>query len=87
MSAAKKDVKMSAGSGAMTATAPPDPKSKPEAAKSAAAESQSNTRLEADLQAHLGRTLKAVYQVLVDEPVPEKFLKLLDELEREESKS
>jgi Anti-sigma factor NepR len=86
MSAAKKDVKMSAGSDVMTATAPPNPKSKPEASMSAAAESQSNTRLEADLQAHLGTKLKAVYQTLVDEPVPEKFLELLDELERREGK-
>jgi hypothetical protein len=36
---------------------------------------------------HLGRKLKSAYQNLVDEPVPDKFVKLLDELRRKEGKS
>ncbi len=38
--------------------------------------------LEADLQAHIGRQLRAVYDEVVDEGVPERFLRLLEELER-----
>jgi hypothetical protein len=39
-------------------------------------------RLEADLQAHIGRQLRAVYDEVVSEPVPDKFIRLLEELER-----
>jgi hypothetical protein len=38
--------------------------------------------LEADLQAHIGRQLRAVYDEVVNEAVPERFLRLLEELER-----
>jgi Anti-sigma factor NepR len=38
--------------------------------------------LSPDLQAHLGRQLRASYQQLVEEPVPDRFLKLLDSLEK-----
>jgi len=38
--------------------------------------------LEADLQAHIGRQLRAVYDEVVNEAVPDRFLRLLDELER-----
>lgn len=38
--------------------------------------------LEADLQAHIGRQLRAVYEEVVNEAVPDRFLRLLDELER-----
>jgi hypothetical protein len=38
--------------------------------------------LEADLQAHIGRQLRAVYDEVVEEGVPERFLRLLEELER-----
>jgi hypothetical protein len=38
--------------------------------------------LEADLQAHIGRQLRAVYDEVVSEAVPDRFLKLLEELER-----
>lgn len=37
--------------------------------------------LETDLQSHIGRQLRAVYDEIVNEPVPDRFLKLLEELE------
>jgi hypothetical protein len=42
--------------------------------------------LEADLQAHIGRQLRAVYEEVVNEAVPEQLLKLLEELERKKAK-
>ena len=44
-----------------------------------------NTGLEPDLQAHIGRQLRAVYEEVVSEAVPDRFLKLLEELERKEA--
>jgi anti-sigma factor NepR-like protein len=41
--------------------------------------------LEADLQAHIGRQLRAVYDEVVSEAVPDRFLRLLEELERKQS--
>jgi hypothetical protein len=38
--------------------------------------------LQAGLQAHIGRQLRAVYDAVANEPVPDRFLKLLEELER-----
>jgi hypothetical protein len=38
--------------------------------------------LEAGLQAHIGRQLRAVYDEVVEEGVPDRFLQLLEELER-----
>jgi hypothetical protein len=86
MSAGKKEVKMSVSAEAMTATESHDAKAKSGSAKTATGEDVSEARLQAQLQAHLGRKLKAVYQALVDEPVPEKILKLLRELELKEIK-
>lgn len=40
---------------------------------------------EADLQAHIGRQLRAVYEEVVNEAVPERFLQLLEELERKKA--
>jgi Anti-sigma factor NepR len=37
-----------------------------------------------DVQDHLGRKLKASYDELVRQPVPDKFRELLEELERRE---
>ncbi len=37
-----------------------------------------------DIQDHLGRKLKATYEDLVSQPVPDKFIQLLDELARRE---
>ncbi len=42
--------------------------------------------LESDLQAHIGRQLRAVYDEVVNEPVPDRFLKLLQELDRKQGK-
>jgi hypothetical protein len=36
----------------------------------------------ADLSEHIGRELRAMFEDVVAEPVPEKFRKLLDELEQ-----
>ena len=38
------------------------------------------------IQSHLGRKLKEAYDDLVRQPVPDKFHKLLEELERQEKK-
>jgi hypothetical protein len=40
---------------------------------------------EADLQAHIGRQLRAVYDEVVNEAVPDRFLQLLEELERKKT--
>jgi hypothetical protein len=37
-----------------------------------------------EIQDHLGRKLKATYEDLVSQPVPDKFKQLLDELARRE---
>jgi hypothetical protein len=44
-------------------------------------------RVDAKIRTHLGKKLKAAYQTLVEEPVPDKFVKLLDELRHKEGKS
>ncbi len=41
--------------------------------------------VEADLQAHIGRHLRAIYDEVVNEDVPDKFLTLLRELERKQA--
>jgi len=41
--------------------------------------------LEADLQTHIGRQLRAVYDEVVNEAVPDRFLQLLEELERKKT--
>jgi hypothetical protein len=38
--------------------------------------------LAADVQAHLGRQLKAVFAEIASQPVPDRFAQLLDDLER-----
>jgi hypothetical protein len=38
--------------------------------------------LPTDVQAFIGRQLRAVYNDVVNEPVPDRFVKLLEELER-----
>jgi hypothetical protein len=35
-----------------------------------------------DVQAFIGRELRAVYDNIINEPVPDRFVKLLEELER-----
>jgi hypothetical protein len=44
-------------------------------------------RLDSQVRAHLGRLVRVQYATLVAEPVPERFLTLLEELEREESRN
>jgi len=41
--------------------------------------------LEADVQVQIGRQLRAVYDEVVGEGVPERFLQLLEELERKKT--
>jgi hypothetical protein len=43
--------------------------------------------LEADVQAHLGRQLRAVYDEMASQPVPDRFIQLLDALERKQRNS
>jgi hypothetical protein len=38
--------------------------------------------LESDIQAHLGRQLRAMYDEVAAQPVPDRFLKLLQQLEK-----
>jgi hypothetical protein len=70
--------------------APADPdndaKRKGEETKMESSATLSDITAQVQLQAHLGKTLKAVYQALVEEPVPEKLLKLLDLLDAQERK-
>lgn len=47
---------------------------------------KAGARVDAKVRTHLGRKLKAAYQTLVEEPVPDKFVKLLDELRQKEGK-
>jgi hypothetical protein len=42
-------------------------------------------KLDPKVQVHLGALLRSMYQALVDEPVPKKFLKMLEELDRTEN--
>jgi hypothetical protein len=41
--------------------------------------------LEVELQAYIGRQLRAVYDEIVNEPVPDKFVQLLEELQRKKT--
>jgi Anti-sigma factor NepR len=43
-----------------------------------------NAGLPVELQGYLGRHLRTVYRELVETPVPDKFLKLLETLEKSE---
>jgi hypothetical protein len=49
-------------------------------------EQRFDTALDQAIQNHLGRKLQATYDDLVQQPVPDKFRQLLDELERQEKK-
>jgi len=42
-------------------------------------------RMEPELQDHIGRQLRAVYDQILDEPVPDRFLKLLADLQDKQS--
>jgi Anti-sigma factor NepR len=70
-----------AGTHAMSSTDPQDAKPKRGPPKRAADQKMLDDGSRAQLQAHLGKNLKAIYQAVVDEPVPERLIKLLDELD------
>jgi Anti-sigma factor NepR len=57
----------------------------PIAGKAGQADSVVGAAFGADLQAHIGRQLRAVYDEVVEEAVPERFLRLLEELERKQA--
>jgi len=42
--------------------------------------SQQHPQLDAGVQARIGRQLRAVYHEILSEPVPDRFVRLLDEL-------
>ena len=42
-------------------------------------------QLDLDIQAHIGRQLRAGYVDILNQPVPDRFLDLLTELDRRES--
>ena len=50
-------------------------------------EAKPGARVDANVRAHLGRKLKTAYQTLVEEPVPDRFVKLLEELRSKEGES
>ena len=42
-------------------------------------------KIEPELQDHIGSQLRALYNEIVNEPVPDRFLELLAELERQQT--
>jgi hypothetical protein len=48
---------------------------------------QHGQALEPDVQAHLGRQLRAVYDEMASQPVPDRFIQLLDALERKSTRT
>jgi len=54
-------------------------------ANSTASETPEGVILAAELQAHIGRQLRAVYDEVINEAVPDRFLRLLEELERKKA--
>ena len=43
-----------------------------------------DVELDSRVQDHIGRNLKKVYQQVADEPVPDKFMALLEQLDKED---
>lgn len=43
-----------------------------------------DNRLDSDVQAHIGRQLRAGYVDILNQPVPDRFLELLAELDKRE---
>jgi len=41
--------------------------------------------MDAELQAHIGRHLKAAYEDVLNQPVPDRFTQLLEALDRRET--
>jgi Anti-sigma factor NepR len=74
---------------ALTVAKPPDqsPRPSPRAAASADGPEPAvreragpHSRLDADLQAVIGQQLRAVYHEILNEPVPDRFVQLLEQL-------
>ena len=42
--------------------------------------------MDAELQAHIGRHLKAAYEDILNQPVPDRFHQLLEALDKREAK-
>jgi hypothetical protein len=53
------------------------PQAKPQEGSSAV-----RSGIDAEVQAHIGRQLRAVYDDVANEPVPDRFLRLLRELDK-----
>lgn len=84
-----KNGKATTASGSNAATQGPtgtDPGGEPPAmdTNSAIGLNQPAPELDAKIQRHLGQKLKASYDDLIRQPVPDKFRELLEELERKE---
>lgn len=47
---------------------------------------KNDSELDTDVQAHIGRQLKAGYVDILNQPVPDRFLELLAELDRREGR-
>lgn len=83
---------MRARTDAMATSDPPNnPKDPPDKQKlkpkaKAEGDTPSDATMQVQLQVHLGRTLEAVYRALVEEPVPDRLLRLLDLLDEQERK-
>lgn len=45
------------------------------------AKATAGTPLDNDMQAHIGRQLRAMYDTVVSQPVPDRFLELLNQLD------
>jgi len=61
------------GSGASTNAAAPDP-------------GNDQPGLDREVQAHIGQQLRAAYREILNQPVPDRFVRLLEELAAQESR-
>jgi hypothetical protein len=61
------------------------PVTQPISDDASAGKAASEGRMEPELQDHIGRQLRAVYNQILEEPVPERFLKLLADLQDKQS--
>lgn len=64
--------------------APPDTKDGAEDAQRPEGAGEGEVKLDDAAQALIGQHLKAIYGEIVQQPVPDRFLELLEELERKE---
>jgi hypothetical protein len=59
----------------------------PEGGNSAASDGDSQQQAPFELQEHIGRQLKNLFDEVAEQPIPEKLRKLLEELERKGPKT